>query len=750
MANLTSCTASSGDMLFNLYNEHRITNDMANGDQYSCHRHFDAICYDDQYYKPSIETNLVNKGNNSRRGGKLKPRHVPDFVLVSSEDVDNILSAVSTTEEKAEIMNNFELGTIVLRRLCISESSEIKAFMDSIQMRTTGKALESHERNIICLTFRGQPKRWVFCPCRSCLFKGKAHDKLMGHFKVMEQDSQNCQFHISKNVLESYGVFMASCGYFAATFCPQQNYSSHKVFIGPTAADLKGRILDRYILYVNEAKVIQMAWRIKQNYSSDCEELLNRTMSKLLIYNKNNSQTPIYNQLNKNYSSLLSLPLRLRLQSDGSEKEASQAIPSTQIDVLSFQKKNKRKLIKQSEDWDNSNYSNIQEVSSIYQNKGFSSSLSSSTSCAINSPSILKSSSQFQNLSIDSNPLTPRCRKNYTSLSDNIHDIDVNGCITKNRSNCIFGDISTAAATPIIDNHICSANKQANVNMLDYIKSNLNTCSLEISPTNNSMQLTNTNSSGIFESSNISKETFSSGSMNNIYNNSNILSASYAQGVVGQSDIKLNKKRWHGIMENNENDNINNICSENGYFQNNCIYRSSIQQNVIFDGGHFCLNPLISPDGLINNSEIGENIVDKNNFALNNSVLNNSLSTSLYVYRQLFSMNDVASNSALDIPSLIQPISHGVFIPDSILQEHAQIQALPTNQSFVSSGTFNVFDDEARCPSCDQCIIDGFPYYCSCYSKISADSITNSSDIGDSSSVYHLNSQFLHSSHEVD
>lgn len=711
--------------------------------------------------KTSSEVNTFNRNTNSnRRGGKLKPRHVPDFVLISPEDVDKLLSSVATLDERNTIMNNYELGTIVLRRLCISESSEIKAFMDSIQMRTTGKALESHERNIICLTFRGQPKRWVFCPCRSCLFKGKAHDKLMGHFKIMEQDTQTNKFQISKNVYDSYGVFMVSCGYFAATFCPQQNYSSHKVFVGPTISDLKGRIHDRYILFVNDSKVIHMAWRRKQNYTFDCEELLSNVMSKLIVCGKS-GHVQMVNQLNKGYSGLLSLPIKLRFHCENLEKQSNSINLVNEFNKEGaglISKKNKRKTNKRHfEDWDIVNsdkfLSDTNEIQNAY-NKNMGQNLTSKSYSFPNSPVVRVQDNQFYNS--DNSSLTPRCTKQY--ISELGHDVD-NEALTSNRYGCIIGDVSTASATPIAENTDCMINKQFTYNskILDCIQTiNKNGFSL------NDMNRNIYASGSLDPNSFISKVSIPSSFLSNI-NQGKILMSNIEIHKSDQYGSKQNNKNWFVPLESeNENPNIKQL-KENylygDFSQSNGIFRSNFQQNFINEGNHFNFNPLVfssdsAANPILQSEAIEEESMNKQNF--NNGLIINGIAAnqSISLYRQVFSPNEITTpNSTLEISSPIQQIQHS-FISDGIVQEQSnQINIIQQVQNIVNPVTYSdVFgEDVTQCTSCEHCSIGGYPYYCNCY-KISSESATNSNviDVNDSSGVFQLNNQYIHTSHEVD
>lgn len=703
--------------------------------------------------------NTTGRNNNSnRRGGKLKPRHVPDFVLISPEDVDKLLSSVTNLDERNTIMNNYELGTIVLRRLCISESSEIKAFMDSIQMRTTGKALESHERNIICLTFRGQPKRWVFCPCRSCLFKGKAHDKLMGHFKIMEHDAQTSKFQISKNVFDSYGVFMASCGYFAATFCPQQNYSSHKVFIGPTVSDLKGRIHDRYILFINDSKVIHMAWRRKQNYTFDCEDLLTNVMSKLTICGKSGN-VQMMNQLSKGYSGFMALPLKLRFQCDGLEKQPNSINSVNEINkagVSLINKKNKRKINKRHlEDWDiNSDkfLSDANDLQNAY-NKSACQNLTSKSYSFPNSPIVRLQNSQYYNS--DNNSLTPRCTKQY--ISESGHDID-GDVLTSNRYGCIVGDVSTASATPIADSADCIMNKQFNYNskILDCIQ----TMSKGGFALNDMSRNIYANSS-IDPNSFIPKVPIPSNFLSNI-NQNKILMNNIDIHKVEQYDSKSNIKSRIGLPENeNDNPNIKQI-KENylyGEFsQGNGVFRPHFQHSFINDGAHFNFNPLVfssdsATNSLLQSETIEEDSINKHNF--NNATITSGIAQSqpISLYRQVFSPNEIATpNSSLEISSPIQQIQHS-FISDGIVQDQTNQINIIQAQNIVNPGAYSdVFgEDVAQCATCEHCSIGGYPYYCNCF-KIPSESATNSNviDVNDTSGVFQLNNQYIHTSHEVD
>lgn len=708
----------------------------------------------------SSEISTISRNTNpSRRGGKLKPRHVPDFVLISPEDVDKLLASVTTLDERNTIMNNYELGTIVLRRLCISESSEIKAFMDSIQMRTTGKALESHERNIICLTFRGQPKRWVFCPCRSCLFKGKAHDKLMGHFKIMEQDAQTSKFQISKNVFDSYGVFMASCGYFAATFCPQQNYSSHKVFIGPTVSDLKGRIHDRYILFINDSKVIHMAWRRKQNYTFDCEELLTNVMSKLTICGKS-GHVQMMNQLSKGYSGLVALPLKLRFQCDGLEKQSNSINSVNEMNktgVSLINKKNKRKINKRHlEDWDIINsdkfLSDANDLQNAY-NKGVGQSLTSKSYSFPNSPIVRLQNSQYYS---DNNSLTPRCTKKY--ISESGHDID-GDALTSNRYGCIVGDVSTASATPIADSGVdCIMNKQFNYNskILDCIQT-MSKGGFALNDMNRNIY---TNGS-IDPNSFIPKVPIPSKFLSNI-NQNKIFMNNIDIHKVEPYGSKSNSKNRLGLSENeNDNPNIKQI-KENylyGEFsQGNGVFRPHFQHNFINDGAHFNFNPLVfssdsATNSLLQSETIEDDSINKHNF--NNGTITNGISPSqpISLYRQVFSPSEIATpNSTLEISSPIQQIQHS-FISDGIVQDQNNQINIIQIQNIVNPGAYgDVFgEDVAQCATCEHCSIGGYPYYCNCY-KIPSESTTNSNviDVNDTSGVFQLNNQYIHASHEVD
>lgn len=710
----------------------------------------------------SSEVNAYNRNvNPNRRGGKLKPRHVPDFVLISPEDVDRLLSTVTTLDERKTIMNNYELGTIVLRRLCISESSEIKAFMDSIQMRTTGKALESHERNIICLTFRGQPKRWVFCPCRSCLFKGKAHDKLMGHFKIMEHDTQTNKFQISKNVYDSYGVFMASCGYFAATFCPQQNYSSHKVFVGPTISDLKGRIHDRYILFINDSKVIQMAWRRKQNYSFECEELLSNVMSKLIVCGKS-GHVQMINQLSKGYSGLISLPLKLRFHCENLEKQPNSIGSVNEFSkggVGLVNKKNKRKMSKRNmEDWDVINSDKFLNDANELQNaysKGMDQNLTSKSYSFPNSPIVRVQNNQYYNS--DSNSLTPRCTKQY--ISESGHDID-GETLTSNRYGCIVGDVSTASATPIAESADCIINKQFN---------NYNSKILDCIQTINKSGLSlNDMSRGIYASSPLDPNSFipkvpiPSSFFSNISQNK-ILMNNIDANKADRYGNKSNSKNWLGSLENeNENPNIKQL-KENylygDFSQGNGIFRSNFQQNFINEGAHLNFNPLAfssdsATNSILQNETIEEESINKQNFnggfIINGIAANQSIS----LYRQVFSTNEITTpNSTLEISSPIQQIQHS-FISDGMGQEqNSQINIIQQTQNIVNPGTYSdVFgEDVTQCASCEHCSIGGYPYYCNCY-KMPSESAASSNviDVNDTAGVFQLNNQFIHASHEVD
>ncbi|KAH8741526.1 hypothetical protein FG386_003168 [Cryptosporidium ryanae] len=677
----------------------------------------------------------------TRRGGKLKPRHVPDFVLISPEDVSKILSPVTTSEERKTIMNNYELGTVVLRRLCISESSEIKAFMDSIQMRTTGKALESHERNIICLTFKGQAKRWVFCPCRGCLFKGKAHDKLMGHFKIMEQESQSNEFHISKNVFDSYGIFMASTGYFAATFCPQQNYSSHKVFVGPTVSDLKGRIHDRYILYVNDAKVIQMAWRRKQNYTYDCEELLNSVMSKLLC--KKNGNMQLINQINKGYSGLLSIPLKLRFQNEAIEMHYNSENDLNGLnkeDLTSIQKRNKRKLNKrQLEEWSITNtgklLNNSNNFQSVYQDKTIVGNINSKSNFSFSNSLDASSNSQYFNN--ESSSLTPRCTKQC--ISDSGHEVD-GEALTSTRYKCLLGDVSTAAATPIMESSEC-VNRQFNYNskVLDCIQSmgNISKIDYKLSDGNRSIYSSNCNSQDINQS--IQKSQHTSVFLN-IPNQSKLSINNIELQKTEQNDPKI-IKNWMNLL-NNENDNPN-IRSKENYiysdFSQSETYRSQLQPSLLNDSTNFTFNPLVfSPNSTTNSILQGATAVEDEsiNKNFNNSYSSNS---SLSIYRQAFSTNDITTpSSALEISSPIQQITHN-FIPGGMIQDQGnQMNIMQQVQSIVSHETYDVFGDGVGgCNACENCSIDGYSYYCNCY-KISSEATSNPNviDVNDTSGVF--------------
>ncbi|KAJ1611335.1 hypothetical protein OIY81_772 [Cryptosporidium canis] len=695
----------------------------------------------------SSELNTINRNNNpNRRGGKLKPRHVPDFVLISPDDVEKLLSSVTTLDERKTIMSNYELGTIVLRRLCISESSEIKAFMDSIQMRTTGKALESHERNIICLTFRGQPKRWVFCPCRSCLFKGKAHDKLMGHFKIMEQDAQTNKFQISKNVFDSYGVFMASCGYFAATFCPQQNYSSHKVFIGPTISDLKGRIHDRYILFINDSKVIHMAWRRKQNYTFECEELLTNVMSKLTICGKS-GHAQIMNQLNRGYSGLIALPLKLRFHCDGLDKQPSSinSIEEINKDVGGLiGKKNKRKINKRHlEDWDIINsdkfLSDANELQNAYS-KSVGQSLTAKSYSFPNSPIVRIQNSQYYNS--ENNSLTPRCTKQYISESGHEVDGDV---LTSNRYGCIVGDVSTASATPIADNTDCIINKQFNYNskIIDCIQ----TMSKGGFPLNDINRNIYTNNGSIDPNAFIAKVPIPSAFLSNINHNKLLLNNMDIQKVE-QYGAKPNNQNRLGTSENeNENPNIKQI-KENylygDFSQGNGVFRSHFQHSFINDGSHFNFNPLaFSSDSVANsllqNEAVDDDSINKHNF--NSGTIANGIVTGQPVplYRQVYSPNDIVTpNSTMEISSPIQQIQHS-YISDGIVQDQNNQINIIQVQNIVNPGTYgDVFgEDVSQCATCEHCSVGGYPYYCNCY-KIPSESAANSNviDVNDTSGVF--------------
>ncbi|KAH8584101.1 uncharacterized protein ELE39_002859 [Cryptosporidium sp. chipmunk genotype I] len=705
------------------------------------------------------EVNTFSRNvNPNKRGGKLKPRHVPDFVLISPDDVDRLISSVTTLDERKTIINNYELGTIVLRRLCISESSEIKAFMDSIQMRTTGKALESHERNIICLTFRGQPKRWVFCPCRSCLFKGKAHDKLMGHFKIMEQDAQTNKFQISKNVYDSYGVFMASCGYFAATFCPQQNYSSHKVFVGPTISDLKGRIHDRYILFINESKVIHMAWRRKQNYTFDCEELLSNVMSKLMVCGKS-SHVQMLNQLSKGYSGLMSLPLKLRFHCENLEKQPNSISSVNEFSkegVGLINKKNKRKTNKRNmEDWDiNSDkfLSGANELQNAY-NKSMGQNLTSKSYSFPNSPIVRVQNSQYYNS--DNNSLTPRCTKQY--ISESSHDIE-GETLTSNRYGCIVGDVSTASATPIAESADCIMNKQFNYNskILDCIQT-MNKSGLSLNDMNRGIYA----SASLDPNSFIPKVPIPSSFLSSV-NQSKILMNNIDMHKADQCGTKPNNKNWLESLEGeNENPNIKQL-KENyiyGDFSQGGIFRSHFQQNLINEGAHFSFNPLAfssdsATNSMLQSETIEEESMNKQNF--NNGFIINGITTnqSISLYRQVFSPNEITTpNSTLEISSPIQQIQHS-FIPDGIVQDQSsQINIIQQVQNIVNPGAYSdVFgEDVAQCASCEHCSMVGYPYYCNCY-KIPSESATSSNviDVNDTTGVFQLNNQYIHASHEVD
>ncbi|KAK6590768.1 hypothetical protein RS030_132072 [Cryptosporidium xiaoi] len=689
----------------------------------------------------SLDSSVVSRNVGcTRRGGKLKPRHVPDFVLISPEDVNKILSSVTTSEERKTIMNNYELGTVVLRRLCISESSEIKAFMDSIQMRTTGKALESHERNIICLTFKGQPKRWVFCPCRSCLFKGKAHDKLMGHFKIMEQEAQSNEFHISKNVFDSYGIFMASTGYFAATFCPQQNYSSHKVFVGPTVSDLKGRIHDRYILYVNDAKVIQMAWRRKQNYSYDCEELLNSAMSKLLCNNNGNMQ--VMSQINKGYSGLLSIPLKLRFQNEAVEMQYSSINDSSELnkgELISIQKRNKKKLKRQLEEWNIANsgkfLNNSNNFQSICQNKTIAGNINSKSAFSFsNSPLDTTSNSRYFNN--ESNSLTPRCTKQC--ISESGHEVD-GETLTSARYNCLLGDVSTATATPIAESSEC-VNRQFNYNskVLDCMQ-----------PMNsiNKMECKLNDGNGNIYPSNCSSQDINS-SIQRVQHNSVFLNIS-SQNKLTANDIGLQKteqnsakvvKNWMNLL-NNENDNPNVRSKENyiySDFSQNETYRNQLQPSLLNDNANFTFNPLVfspnsTPNSILQSGAIEDDSINK---SFNNGY---SSSSSLSIYRQVFSANDITTpSSALEISSPIRQVAHN-FISGGIIQDqNNQINIIQQVQNIVDPGTYDVFGDGVgECNTCENCSMDGYSYYCNCY-KISSETTSNPNviDVSDTSGVF--------------
>eukprot|EP01070_Trichotokara_eunicae_P004567 Trichotokara_eunicae@DN402_c0_g1_i2.p1 len=144
-----------------------------------------------------------------------KPRHVPSFCPLpegSSSEIIETIKEVTSEVDYCMIMDNYDIGTIGLRRYALAHQDEVDGYVHDVSRRSTKLQGDQQETVVVTIGFSGRKKRWTLCPSPSCIPKADRREKVVGQWKICslrqvpdEDQKEQYIMCVPKFMFEAYG-----------------------------------------------------------------------------------------------------------------------------------------------------------------------------------------------------------------------------------------------------------------------------------------------------------------------------------------------------------------------------------------------------------------------------------------------------------------------------------------------------------------------------------------------------------------
>ncbi|KAK6588586.1 hypothetical protein RS030_4508 [Cryptosporidium xiaoi] len=158
--------------------------------------------------------------------------YIVDFISEIPLNIRNLfMNIIKNTANGSNVLKNYSLGSLAMRRTGSSKPAIIKCFFNSYRdgiSRLQSKTKRQEGRPFIFVINETKLSRpWVFCPNIKCIRRSKSSGKLKGRIKIYEYCPNNNKIILSPTFLKCARGFLTSDYYFCATLCPQQKYADH-------------------------------------------------------------------------------------------------------------------------------------------------------------------------------------------------------------------------------------------------------------------------------------------------------------------------------------------------------------------------------------------------------------------------------------------------------------------------------------------------------------------------------------------